>query len=130
MVPEKSAEQGAEAEAAKTEGAETEAKNTEAEKTEVEKLEAEKAEAEKAGTEKTGTEKKDAKLFLDGLTSLVERTIREGGEVPLKGLGKFKVVARQARTGRNPQTGEPIQIPAKTVVRFTIAKALKDLIKT
>jgi len=56
--------------------------------------------------------------------------MKKEGEVPLAGLGKFKVSKRQARTGRNPATGEAIQIPAKTVVKFTVAKALKDLIKT
>ena len=76
----------------------------------------------------TGTEKKDSKLFLEGLTTLIERVIREGGEVPLKGLGKFKVQHRKARVGRNPLTGAPVDIPAKTVVKFTVAKALKDLI--
>ena len=75
------------------------------------------------------TEKKQSKGFLEALTSVVEKTIRKGGEVPLKGLGKFKVVKRKARMGRNPATGEAIKIPAKTVVRFTVAKALKDLIK-
>lgn len=74
-------------------------------------------------------EKKQSKVFLEGLTAVVEKTIRKGGEVPLKGLGKFKVVRRKARMGRNPATGEAIKIPAKTVVRFTVAKALKDLIK-
>jgi DNA-binding protein HU-beta len=74
-------------------------------------------------------EKKHAKAFLESLTGLVEKNIKKGGEVPLKGLGKFKVVKRKARMGRNPATGEPIKIPAKTVVKFTVAKALKDLIK-
>ena len=73
-------------------------------------------------------DKKDAKLFLDALTSVVEREIKRGGEIPLRGLGKFKVQNRKARVGRNPMTGEPVQIPAKTVVKFTVAKALKDLI--
>jgi len=45
-----------------------------------------------------------------------------------KGLGKFKVQKRKARMGRNPATGEPIKIPAKTVVKFTVAKSLKDLV--
>ena len=76
----------------------------------------------------TNTERKEAKLFLEALTQVVERVIKEGGEVPLKGLGKFKVQNRKARVGRNPLTGEPVQIPAKTVVKFTVAKALKDLI--
>jgi nucleoid DNA-binding protein len=74
-------------------------------------------------------ERKQAKTFLDALTGLVEKNIKKGGDVPLRGLGKFKVVKRKARMGRNPATGEAIKIPAKTVVRFTVAKALKDLIK-
>ena len=78
----------------------------------------------------TQTEKRQARVFLESLTTIVEKEVRGGGEVPLKGLGKFKVVQRNARVGRNPQTGEPIDIPAKTVVRFTVAKALKDLVKT
>ena len=77
---------------------------------------------------RTSMEKKDVKRFLDCLTELVEDAMRNGGEVPLKGLGKFKVQNRKARVGRNPMTGEPVQIPAKTVVKFTVAKALKDLI--
>lgn len=77
---------------------------------------------------RTGMEKKEVKRFLESLTVLIEDTIRDGGEVPLKGLGKFKVHHRKARMGRNPLTGEEIQIPAKTVVKFTIAKALKGLI--
>ena len=71
-----------------------------------------------------GIEKNDSKLFLDSLTTLVENTIKTGGEVPLKGLGKFKVQRREARMGRNPATGEAIKIPAKTVVKVTVAKAL------
>jgi len=78
--------------------------------------------------DQAGMEKKDSKVFLESLTTLVENTIKAGGEVPLKGLGKFKVQRRQARMGRNPATGEAIQIPAKTVVKFTVAKALKDLV--
>jgi nucleoid DNA-binding protein len=74
-------------------------------------------------------ERKQAKMFLDSLTTLVEKNIKKGGDVPLRGLGKFKVVKRKARMGRNPATGEAIKIPAKTVVRFTVAKQLKDLIK-
>lgn len=76
----------------------------------------------------TNVERKDAKQFLEALTAIVERVIKAGGEVPLKGLGKFKVQNRKARVGRNPLTGEPVQIPAKTVVKFTVAKQLKTLI--
>jgi nucleoid DNA-binding protein len=77
---------------------------------------------------RTAMDKKEVKKFLEDLTLLIEETIKDGGEVPLKGLGKFKVHQRKARMGRNPLTGEEIQIPAKTVVKFTIAKALKNLI--
>ncbi len=76
----------------------------------------------------SGLEKKQAKLFLDGLTMVVEKTLKKGGDVPLTGLGKFKVLNRKARIGRNPQTGEQIKIPAKKVVKFTVAKNLKDTV--
>jgi len=74
-------------------------------------------------------EKKQTRAFLESLTCLVEKTVKKGGQVPLSGLGKFKVVKRKARMGRNPATGEPIKIAAKTVVKFTVAKNLKDLVK-
>ena len=73
-------------------------------------------------------EKKYAKVFLESLTDVVTKEIKKGGEVPLTGLGKFKVSRRKARMGRNPQTGEAIKIPAKKVVKFTVAKTLKDTI--
>jgi len=78
---------------------------------------------------RTGMEKREVKRFLECLTELVEDAMRNGGEVPLKGLGKFKVQHRKARVGRNPLTGDAIQIPAKTVGKFTIAKSLKDLVR-
>jgi DNA-binding protein HU-beta len=77
---------------------------------------------------RTNMDKKDVKSFLEHLTSLIEDEIKKGGEVPLKGLGKFRVQNRKARVGRNPLTGAEIQIPAKTVVKFSLAKSLKDLI--
>ena len=73
-------------------------------------------------------EKKQAKIFLETLTSVVEKTLKKGGDIPLSGLGKFKVQARKARMGRNPQTGEAIKIPAKRVVKFSVAKNLKDTV--
>jgi len=73
-------------------------------------------------------EKKQAKAAIEALTAIVQREIKKGGEVPLKDLGKFKVQKRKARMGRNPATGEAIKIPAKTVVKFTVAKSLKDLV--
>lgn len=77
---------------------------------------------------RTGMSKQDVKAFLDHITGLVEDAMRNGDEVPFKGLGKFKVHHRKARVGRNPITGAEIQIPAKTVAKFTMAKSLKDLV--
>ena len=76
----------------------------------------------------TELNKKDTKSFLLGLTSVVEKTLKKGGDIPLSGLGKFKVQNRKARIGRNPQTGEAIKIPARKVVKFTVAKNLKDTV--
>jgi len=76
---------------------------------------------------RSGLDKKEVKAFLDHLTALVEDEMRNSGEVPLKGLGKFKVQHRKARVGRNPLTGEALQIPEKTVAKFTLAKSIKDL---
>ena len=76
----------------------------------------------------TDLAKKDTKMFLEGLTMVIEKTLKKGGDIPLTGLGKFKVQARKARMGRNPQTGEAIKIPAKKVVKFTVAKNLKDTV--
>ena len=76
-----------------------------------------------------GVEKKEAKQVLDGLTSLIHTTMKKGGEVKLQELGKFKVVKRKARMGRNPATGAPIKIAAKTVAKFYVAKSLRDIVK-
>lgn len=72
-----------------------------------------------------GLEKKQTKLFLDGLTQVVEKTLKKGGDVPLTGLGKFKVLNRKARMGRNPQTGEQITIEARRVLTFKPSNVLK-----
>ncbi len=72
--------------------------------------------------------KKETKAFLDSLTCLVEKSLKKSEDVPLTGLGKFRVQNRKARIGRNPQTGEAIKIPAKKVVKFSVAKNLKDTV--
>lgn len=64
--------------------------------------------------------------MLNALTTTVLDTIRVGGELAITDLGKFGVNKREARAGRNPATGEAMQIPAKTVPHFSAAKALKD----
>lgn len=70
--------------------------------------------------------KKAANQFLEELASLAYKEAKNSFTVP--GLGKLVLVNRKARMGRNPQTGEPIKIPARRVVRFRVAKAAKDAI--
>jgi len=70
--------------------------------------------------------KKQAGEFYEGLVELAYSEVKSSGEFALPGLGKLVKVDRKAREGRNPATGETIQIPAKTVVKFRVAKAAKD----
>ena len=72
----------------------------------------------------TGLTKVDAKKALDAFISATTDALSSGDRVALIGFGTFSVSERGARTGRNPQTGEEIQIPAKKVVKF---KAGADL---
>lgn len=78
--------------------------------------------------EKTGLAKKDVVTFLEALTELAYNETKSSGEFTLPGLGKMVKKHRDARMGRNPATGEQIQIPAKTVLKFRVAKAAKDSI--
>ena len=70
--------------------------------------------------------KKQAEAWLNAVCDIVATELAEGGEVTLPGVGKLKTDRRAARTGRNPQTGEALEIPAKTVIKFVAVKALKD----
>lgn len=74
----------------------------------------------------TGASKTDTQIFISALEDTIRETLAQGGEVPLPGIGKFKVKATAAKVGRNPKTGEPVQIPAKRKAVFVPAKALKD----
>ena len=78
--------------------------------------------------EKAGIPKKTAAALLEELVTLATKEAKKGGQFVVPGLGKAVKANRKARTGRNPQTGEPIQIPAKTVVKFRLAKAFKDAV--
>jgi DNA-binding protein HU-beta len=75
---------------------------------------------------KVNTTKKMAVQMLDELAGLAYREAKNTFTLP--GLGKLVLVNRKARMGRNPQTGEPIKIPAKRVVKFRVAKACKDAV--
>lgn len=63
---------------------------------------------------------------LDGLFAVIHSAMRSGDEVTLTHVGKLKPVDKPARTGRNPATGEAIEIPARTTVKLSVAKELKD----
>ena len=75
---------------------------------------------------KLGISKKQAGQFFDELAALAYKEAKNTFVLP--GLGKLVLVQRAARIGRNPATGEQIQIPAKKVVKFRVAKAAKDTI--
>ena len=78
--------------------------------------------------EKTGLAKKEVVSFMDQLSTLAYKEIKTNGEFVLPGFGKLVKIQRKARLGRNPLTGAEIKIPAKTVVKFKVAKAVKDAI--
>lgn len=66
--------------------------------------------------------------IVDALFDQISSTLASGGEVAIAGIGTFHVVAREAREGRNPKTGEALQIPAKNVPKFRAGKKLKDAV--
>jgi DNA-binding protein HU-beta len=71
---------------------------------------------------------KTARGFLDCLASMAIAEVKKNGVFVLPGLGRLVRQDRKARTGRNPATGESIKIPAKKVVKFRLAKSVKDAI--
>jgi DNA-binding protein HU-beta len=74
--------------------------------------------------EEAGITKTQANAALDAFVDNVTKTLKKGDKVTLVGFGTFSVSKRQARTGRNPQTGETIKIKAKKVARFKAGKEL------
>ncbi|MFY9529675.1 MAG: HU family DNA-binding protein [Candidatus Acidiferrales bacterium] len=78
--------------------------------------------------EKTGTTKKASAQFFDELFKLAVKEAKSVGKFVIPGLGRAVKAHRKARMGRNPATGEPIKIKAKTVVRLRAAKAFKDAV--
>jgi DNA-binding protein HU-beta len=76
--------------------------------------------------EKVGITKKQSVQYLDELAQLAYKNAKNTFTLP--GVGKLVLVNRKARLGRNPATGAQIQIPAKRVVKFRVAKAAKDAI--
>ncbi len=79
-------------------------------------------------SDELGITKVAASGFLDHLGDIAIKETKKSGQFTLPGFGKLVKSHRKARMGRNPQTGESIKIPAKTVVKFRVAKACKDAI--
>lgn len=77
---------------------------------------------------KLGMTKKQAAKGLEVLAALAVRETKKSGQFIIPGIGKLVKVNRKARQGRNPATGEAIQIPGKTVVKFRVAKACKEAV--
>ncbi|CEN44780.1 DNA-binding protein HU-1 [Capnocytophaga canimorsus] len=73
-------------------------------------------------------QKSDAKKVLDSFLGNVENTLKKGGKVSLVGFGSWSVSKREAREGRNPQTGKTIKIEAKNVVKFKPGSELNDAV--
>ena len=87
-----------------------------------------KAELQTALAEATQTDKKTAGIFLDTLSTIAYKAAKKDGEFVVPGFGKLVKQKRKARTGINPSTKQKIKIPAKTVLKFRVAKVAKDAI--
>ena len=76
----------------------------------------------------TGLSKKDSEKAVKAFTDAVSKELKKKGKVQLVGFGTFETAKRAARTGKNPQTGAAIKIPAATVPKFKAGKAVKDAV--
>ena len=81
-----------------------------------------------AAAERSGITKKDAEQVLSAAFDLIAAQLQKGEKVQISGFGTFEVKDREARVGRNPHTGESVQIPASKVPAFKASKTLKDKI--
>ncbi len=79
--------------------------------------------------EKAGIPKAEAEKAVSACIDTITEALKGGDKVSLVGIGVFSVGERAARTGKNPSTGEPIQIPAAKAAKFKAGKALKDAIQ-
>lgn len=79
-------------------------------------------------SEQTGMAKKDVAAFLEAMANLAYSEVKKNGEFVVPGFGKMVKARRNARMGVNPATGEKISIPAKTVVKFRLAKVAKEAV--
>ncbi|MEM5500680.1 MULTISPECIES: HU family DNA-binding protein [Ahrensia] len=83
-----------------------------------------------AVAEKAGITKSDATTAVEALFEVITETLKGGDDVRVLGFGNFVVQQRAATTGRNPMTGQPVDIPAKRVPKFSAGKGLKDAVNS
>ena len=76
-----------------------------------------------------GLTKKETQKVIDAVTETIRDSLSAGEKVSLVGFGTFQLANRKARTGRNPQTGQSIEIPAKKIPKFKPGKDLKERVK-
>lgn len=88
-----------------------------------------KADLVNAVAERTGLTKKQSEAAVTALVEAIEEALKKGERVSLVGFGTFEVRSRRPRTGRNPQTGQTIQIPAGKVPAFKPGKALREAVR-
>jgi len=81
----------------------------------------------KSISDSTGLKNTEATRLVDAVFDTISANLRRGEQVAISGFGTFVVKTRAAREGRNPSTGQPIHIPARTSVAFKPAAAMKDL---
>ncbi|TET62873.1 HU family DNA-binding protein [Candidatus Aerophobetes bacterium] len=88
-----------------------------------------KAELAEEITNHTGLTRRQSREAVDAITSVITDALARGEKVTLVGFGTFQVTERKARRGRNPRTGETIQMPAKKVAKFVPGKGLREAVQ-
>lgn len=83
-----------------------------------------------AAASSAGVSKADAQRTLDAVLDTITDTVKSGEKVSLTGFGNFELRERASRTGRNPQTGEELQVPASKAPAFKPGKAFRDAVNT
>jgi DNA-binding protein HU-beta len=76
----------------------------------------------------SGVTRRQVEQILDAVVDNVVKTVKKGDSLKIPGLGIFRLRRLRARIGRNPQTGEPLKIPARKKVGFTVAKSFKETV--
>ena len=89
-----------------------------------------KAELVEEVSEKTGLPKKQAEIVVNTVFESIVETLKTGEKIELRGFGSFRIRQRDSRTGRNPKTGDKVEVPAKRIPYFKPGKELRELLNT